>query len=530
MRNRYTTKTFVDKCEELFGDMFDYTESIFTSMREKFSYVCKIHGKQTITPENHLRVGCLCCNEKRFSTELFIRRARIVHGERYDYSEVICNESQTKVSIICEKHGKFLQKSDNHLMCKGCAACAGRKKIDSEEFFKRCLDIHGDFYDYSESVFTTPNAKIIIGCPKHSKFLQSPRDHMRNHGCPKCAIEKNTDNCRWTLEEFLEIAKGIHGERYDYSDVVYINSDTTITFSCKKHGKFQQKPTKHTHAKQGCPMCVGKNKTTEMFIEVATKVHDGIYDYSETIYLKNKTKVVVGCKKCGHIFDITPNNHLRGKGCPRCIHSNGEKAIERYLKDNSKNYDTQHRFPECVHKKPLPFDFSVFDKDDKLIGLIEYQGSQHFNPVTFGLFDMEKAIENYATLQVRDKIKKDFCESFGIPFLELSCNDDKNLVENLTKFLKSLPEISCHKYFEKSKKPRRKLFSPFLESLPVIFPEIPGTIPGTIPNIPQTSHSLQDSQELLEGSPKIPGTFSVDFVNGSSGPSQSVPEGLRESS
>lgn len=122
-----------------------------------------------------------------------------------------------------------------------------------------------------------------------------------------------------TTREWVERAKTVHGSLYDYSKVVYESIDKKVEIVCKKHGSFFQTPSKHTgKTRRGCPKCNGGvNITTEDFISKATKVHEGVYDYSLVEYKNTGTKVKILCKIHG-VFKQTPSNHLHGYGCKKC--------------------------------------------------------------------------------------------------------------------------------------------------------------------------------------------------------------------
>ena len=141
-----------------------------------------------------------------------------------------------------------------------------------------------------------------------------------------------------TTKEFIEKAKLVHGNKYDYSLVEYYNTSTKVKIICKKHGVFEQTPEKHIQ-NRGCPVCGGKNKlSTEEFIEKAKSVHGNKYDYSLVKYINSKTKVKILCKNHG-VFEQNSNNHLSKKcGCPKCSNSikkfkNNKPLYEFFHKD-----------------------------------------------------------------------------------------------------------------------------------------------------------------------------------------------------
>jgi hypothetical protein len=120
------------------------------------------------------------------TTEEFIRRAKKVHGDKYDYSKVEYKGTHTKVCIICPIHGEFFQTPNNHLHGQGCLACGGRKQLTKEEFIQKAREVHGDKYDYSKVEYVNKNTKVKIICPIHGEFEQEPNSHLEGKGCPNC--------------------------------------------------------------------------------------------------------------------------------------------------------------------------------------------------------------------------------------------------------------------------------------------------------------------------------------------------------
>jgi hypothetical protein len=122
------------------------------------------------------------------------------------------------------------------------------------------------------------------------------------------------------FEEWLKLALEIHGNRYDYSQVKFINSKTPVIVICKIHGSWNCTPSSHIDKtrKRGCPVCGGsQKKTSEQFIEEANIKHDGAYDYSNTKYINSHTNVEIICPLHGS-FNQSPTSHLSGRGCSEC--------------------------------------------------------------------------------------------------------------------------------------------------------------------------------------------------------------------
>lgn len=221
---------------------------------------------------------------------------------------------------------------------------------------------------------------------------------------------------RLTTEEFIIKSKSIHKDEYDYSLVEYENNHTKIKIICKKHGVFEQIPSKHINQKQGCPKCYGsKRKTMDVFINESEKIHNKEYDYSLVEYINNETKVKIICKKHG-IFEQRPINHIyKNYGCPICSESKGEINIKNILEKNNIIFVQQKRFNDCRNKKPLPFDFYLPNHNF----CIEFDGRQHFESIDRwgGLIGYEERIKI-------DEIKNEYCEKNNIKLLRIKYSDN----------------------------------------------------------------------------------------------------------
>lgn len=212
------------------------------------------------------------------STEQFIKEANIIHNNKYNYSKVNYINAHTKVCIICQKHGEFWQTPNNHLKGRKCPKCKIDllRKINTktfEQFIKEANNIHDNKYDYSKAEYINDKTKVCIICPEHGEFWQTPNNHLVGHGCPKCAFDKNKDVNRNSLTDFIEKAKKVHGDRYDYSKVKYVNNRTKICIICQKHGEFFQTPHQHLTG-CGCPNCQQsrlENKTKLILNELNIK-------------------------------------------------------------------------------------------------------------------------------------------------------------------------------------------------------------------------------------------------------------------
>ena len=139
----------------------------------------------------------------KLTTEDFIKRAIIIHKNEYDYSLVNYNGSKHPVKIICNKHGVFEQRSDHHLKggeCKFKSIANKRIQSSKDKFIPKSNKAHNNKYDYSLVEYQHIETKVIIICPKHGQFKQTPNSHLRGHGCPKCKSSKGEQRVeRWLI-------------------------------------------------------------------------------------------------------------------------------------------------------------------------------------------------------------------------------------------------------------------------------------------------------------------------------------------
>jgi len=157
---------------------------------------------------------------KPISADEFIAKARNVHGARYDYSKVKYSNTITKVTIICEVHGDFLQTPNRHLYSNGCIKCTHAKfsnayRMSSEEFEKKARERHGKAYDYKLINYINNNVKISIICKKHGRYEQLPRSHLCGQGCPQCALKTmKTSKGEAQLAEFVAEHTTVERNKY----------------------------------------------------------------------------------------------------------------------------------------------------------------------------------------------------------------------------------------------------------------------------------------------------------------------------
>ncbi len=259
---------------------------------------------------------------KRLTTEEFIERSKAVHGDRFCYSKVKYVNQYAKVLIICSEHGEYWQEPRHHMTGSCCPKCSGGVRFTQDYFLELAVRKHGNKYDYDKVEYVDIKTKVLIVCPKHGDFTQDPDSHIKGVGCPKCGREKTANALRSSTKEFIEHAKKVHGDKYNYDKVEYIGNHEKVIITCLKHKDFPQAPSGHLGG-YGCPKCANEytanlqRSSAEEFIKKAKKIHGNEYNYDKVEYVTTHSDVIITCIEHGD-FPQAPSGHLSGHGCPVC--------------------------------------------------------------------------------------------------------------------------------------------------------------------------------------------------------------------
>jgi hypothetical protein len=231
------------------------------------------------------------------------------------------------------------------------------RKKTTEEFIEEARKIHGDKYDYFQSIYVKSREKVIIICDVHGKFEMMPNAHIDGkQGCIKCGRIQAGLKSRKTTEYFIEEARRIHGDKYDYSRVLYEKSNKKVTIICNCNYIFEITPNAHIgKQKQGCSKCGGCHKpTTEEFIENAKMMHGNTYDYSKAVYEKQKGKIIIICETHGE-FIVSGLHHIHSlAGCQKCSNHykpTTEEFIKKAKLTHGEKYDyCKVEYVACMKK------------------------------------------------------------------------------------------------------------------------------------------------------------------------------------
>lgn len=361
-----TTNEFIKKANMIHNNKYKYEKSVYKNTHSKIIITCKIHGDFEIRPSCHIlkKRGCQKCNHTHgYTTNEYIDKITKIHGKKYDYSKVKFKDIYSNITIICNEHGEFKQRSYNHLKGSGCQKCARNKSLTTNKFIKKAIEVHKNIYNYDNVIYKNNKTKINIKCKIHGLFAQSPNGHLSGKGCSKCAINKNALKQTCSTKEFISKAKNKYGDKYDYSNVIYVNARTDIIIICNTCNTInQQTPDQHLR-NDSCMMCnkFSKKNTQEIFIKKANKIHNNKYDYSKLLYVDKNSKIYINCKLHG-TFSQLANVHLRGHGCKKCsnnkLRKDRQKSIKQFIKESIDIYGDKYDYSESIYincKKNIKF-------------------------------------------------------------------------------------------------------------------------------------------------------------------------------
>src|SRR4029078_1436576 len=188
------------------------------------------------------------------------------------------------------------------------------------------------YYDYRFAVNTLAAGKVKIICPIHGEFLQEKRKHQNGDGCGACSVKKIGAGGGVTTAELIKRSRAKFGDKLDYSKTDCRGMRSPAIFICPEHGEFVQTPTAHLKSR-GCPKCnplQAKISTAKLqFKEKSGIKHNYKYNYDKSDYKGAKIKVIITCPTHGYFLQ-TPDDHLKGKGCPGC--GNDSRSTIRTLK------------------------------------------------------------------------------------------------------------------------------------------------------------------------------------------------------
>jgi hypothetical protein len=305
-------------------------------------------------------------------------------------------------------------------------------KITTEIFVEKAKAIHGDKYDYSKSEYVSTRVKLIIICPIHGEFSQTPEGHTsKKFGCKACAQDFIGELLAKDVSVYIKQCNDIHNFKYDYSKIEYKNAHSLLEIVCPIHGSFSQEAAAHLRG-QGCPICgdikAGFSKMTGyslLFIDRANIVHSHKYDYSKSVYTGNMDNIEIICPDHGSFFQ-TPGNHLQGKGCSKC-HSIISKLEVQWLDILNIPEENRHKLFK-INGRIIKVD--AYDPITNTI--YEFYGDYwHGNPNVYPPHDLnDNSKKTFGELYQLTIERELFLKSEGFNINTIWENDFKNAFQN----------------------------------------------------------------------------------------------------
>lgn len=330
--------------------------------------------------------------------------------------------ARDKIRCLCNKDGHIWSITPNNLLRgHGCPKCSQRKA--SQAYVKPNELFLSELAEVNENIevlddYSRRDVKVKCRCKKDGYIWSArPADLLRGKGCPDCKKRKLKALQTKTHDRYVaDIA-----ERNPDIEIIghYAGSDRKIACKCKIDGHEWTPFAGNIFRGEGCPICA-RRKTSERFRNTHEHFLNLLSNKAPNItaigkYVKNDVPITFKCNVCEYVWDATPSTILRHGLCKKCGRSSGEKKVSDYLDSRGIAYETQYSFEDCIDIRCLPFDFYIPEYNL----CIEYDGAQHYYPVTFGGNKDTTAEERLAKTQLHVSIKTKYCADNNINLLRI---------------------------------------------------------------------------------------------------------------
>jgi len=393
---RHTTEQFIERSKSKYGDKFSYTKTNYINAHTNITIYCNLCNIEFETsPNRHLRSIDGCClncqrikigNNKRKPISKFITQSKDIFGElKYDYSLVDYKNKHTKIKLKCiECDYIFEQTPHTHLSGNnGCSIC-GKGKLNTESFITKSKKIHiNNEYDYSKVIYVNANKKIIIQCNRcGNDFKQTPGCHLSGRGCKECSIKTRSINRTSNKEDFVEKANKIFTQNeYDYTNSIYIKSDTNIDIYCNKCNEiFILTPNKHlggrgcTNNCNKCPECflwrTGGKLCSYCIPQKENKKYQKTKEYKIVKFLRENIDIeFIHNKSVGVECTLDDRENTNGHLYPDirfdCLTFNLIVEIDEFRHRGSNYNCDERRMYDIIAKLGMPCVFIRYNPDNK---------------------------------------------------------------------------------------------------------------------------------------------------------------------
>lgn len=357
------------------------------------------------------KTSCNICSPQRHTYESVKDYIENQLGRGYKLLSTSYKNNNTALQLECGEGHKF---SETYVALKSynarCPECYHRNYTyeDVKQFIEDELG-----YKLISTEFKT-KTPLTVQCDKGHEFYPL-FDTMKNQGtrCPFCK------KCRVTYDMVKERIESEEG--YVLVSTEYKSSKDKLHIQCNNGHDFQMTLTDFSSGYR-CPVCyrLSVTKTHEQYVKDVFELVGNEYDVL-TEYTTTQGKVDIRHNLCNHIYSVKATSFLQGYRCPKCAASKGEKSISDYLTKEQISYKQEYFFKDLIGfgKAPLRFDFAVFDSNNKLSALIEYDGIFHFVDVMG-----KNLLKNQ---QANDTRKNEYCAKHNIPLIRIHYKDYENI-------------------------------------------------------------------------------------------------------
>lgn len=279
-----TQQQFIADVVRKYGEgTFDLSRVVYVNSTTKVQVICRSHGQFEVQPNNFLYgKGCPICSKERMVKKLqtpkdeLVKRVQEIHGNSIQLLSGDFKNQHEVVEWSCKKHGVFKASLRNVLSGSGCKFCSRESSARSRSkganhYIPLLKEIHGDFFDYSKSIFSNSKDKIVVSCPTHGDFTVLVSNHLKGKGCRKCANQRLSETRSMTLEYASNRLKAVYGSDVTFPKILdeFKTRHSHITGICKEHGEFKKTVTSLIYNESGCPKCssgVDRTKPTYFYI------------------------------------------------------------------------------------------------------------------------------------------------------------------------------------------------------------------------------------------------------------------------
>ena len=293
-----------------------------------------------------------------------------------------------------------------------------------EEFIAEVKEMVGDEYLVLSKYINAKEKIRLLHTDCNFEYEVRSSNFLSGVRCPLCfkGIKKTESQFKEDIVDYL-------GKKFKLISP-YKNSTTKVTMKHLVCGKEYKVLPLNISKGHGCPHCAGNyRKNTKMFSDEVQKITKGEYELISE-YIRSKDKVKIRHVNCQNTFKVAPGKFTGGSRCPYCNISKGEKTVSDFFVVNNINFIREYKFPNCINKKKLRFDFAVKNSLNQIVAVIEYDGQQHYEPVVhFG------GVTALRETQRRDAIKTKYCADNNIPLIRIPYWEYDNIDAILTEKL-----------------------------------------------------------------------------------------------